>query len=322
MRVGLVLGAGGAVGHAFHAGVLSALEEQTGWDPRTAEIIVGTSAGSGMGAMLRIGLSAADMAARASDRPLSAEGARLVAKVGTTPALADIQRTRQPASGDRPRTIAGPGVLTQVLRRPWTARATAVAAAMLPAGRRPTSVISSGIRSLHGPGWPDRPLWICAVRVDDGRRVVFGRDRADSPAADVGDAVAASCAIPGYFEPVTIDGVRYVDGGAHSPTNADLLAGLDLDAVIVSSPMSVARRHLRASLDIGARLMFHRYLAAELTRVRRKGTRVLTFEPTGEDLGVMGINAMDWTRRPRVVQHVRDSARRRIDARGWSKWIV
>ena len=46
-RVGLVLGAGGATGHAFHAGVLSALAEETGWDPRAADIIVGTSAGSG-----------------------------------------------------------------------------------------------------------------------------------------------------------------------------------------------------------------------------------------------------------------------------------
>jgi NTE family protein len=275
-----------------------------------------------MAAMLRIGLSPADLAARASDQPLSAEGARLVAKVGTTPSLADIQRVRQPPPGERPRSIAGPGVLANALRRPWSARATAVAAAMLPAGRRPTAVISSGIRALHGPGWPEEALWICAVRLDDGRRVVFGRDRDDSPPADVGDAVAASCAIPGYFEPVTIDGVRYVDGGAHSPTNADLLAGLDLDAVIVSSPMSVARRHIRASFDIGARLVFHRYLAAELTRVRRKGTRVLTFEPTGEDLGVMGINAMDWTRRPRVVRQARDSARRRIDAKGWSQWIA
>ena len=58
MRVALVLGAGGATGHAFHAGVLSALAERTGWDPRTADLIVGTSAGSGVGAILRVGLRA------------------------------------------------------------------------------------------------------------------------------------------------------------------------------------------------------------------------------------------------------------------------
>src|SRR4051794_24014559 len=82
MRIGLVLGAGGATGHAFHAGVLSALAERTGWDPRTADVIVGTSAGSGVAAMLRVGLPASDMAARASGQPVSAEAARLVSRIG------------------------------------------------------------------------------------------------------------------------------------------------------------------------------------------------------------------------------------------------
>src|SRR4029453_17418931 len=50
-RVGLVLGAGGVVGHAFHAGVLRALAEVTGWDPRRAEVVVGTSAGAPAGAV-------------------------------------------------------------------------------------------------------------------------------------------------------------------------------------------------------------------------------------------------------------------------------
>ena len=45
-----MLGAGGAVGHAFHAGVLAALSDETGWDAGDAEVIVGTSAGSLVGA--------------------------------------------------------------------------------------------------------------------------------------------------------------------------------------------------------------------------------------------------------------------------------
>ena len=56
-RVGLVLGAGGIVGQAYHAGVLAALEVDLGWDARTADVIVGTSAGSVMGTALRMGLS-------------------------------------------------------------------------------------------------------------------------------------------------------------------------------------------------------------------------------------------------------------------------
>ena len=62
-RVGLVLGAGGIVGQAYHAGVLAALEVDLGWDARSADVIVGTSAGSVMGTALRMGLAATDLAA-------------------------------------------------------------------------------------------------------------------------------------------------------------------------------------------------------------------------------------------------------------------
>jgi NTE family protein len=76
-RIGLVLGAGGAVGHAYHSGVLAGLAEATGWDPRDAEIVVGTSAGSVVGALLRAGVSAPDLAAHSTDGELSEEGARI-----------------------------------------------------------------------------------------------------------------------------------------------------------------------------------------------------------------------------------------------------
>ena len=76
-RVGLVLGAGGVVGQAYHSGVLAALEHDLGWDPRTAEVIVGTSAGSITGALLRNGVPASELAAWSVRAPLSAEGALL-----------------------------------------------------------------------------------------------------------------------------------------------------------------------------------------------------------------------------------------------------
>src|ERR1700730_8714263 len=81
MRVGLVLGAGGSVGVAYHGGVLGAIEEVTGWDPRTAEVIVGTSAGSITAAMLRAGVPAGDLMRISEDLPLSIEGAQL-AEIG------------------------------------------------------------------------------------------------------------------------------------------------------------------------------------------------------------------------------------------------
>src|SRR3954471_4040262 len=84
-RVGLVLGAGGIVGQAFHAGVLAALEHDLGWDARTADVIVGSSAGSVTGSLLRIGVGASDLASAAVQSPLSPEGAPVMEKLGGEP---------------------------------------------------------------------------------------------------------------------------------------------------------------------------------------------------------------------------------------------
>src|SRR3954470_17972026 len=84
-RVGLVLGAGGIVGQAYHAGVLAALEHDLGWDPRTADIIVGSSAGSVTGTLLRLGVPAHDLAAWAVEAPLSPEGAPVMDAFGSDP---------------------------------------------------------------------------------------------------------------------------------------------------------------------------------------------------------------------------------------------
>ena len=92
--------------------------------------------------------------------------------------------------------------------------------------------------------------------------------------------------------PVTIDGVDYFDGGVHSPTNADVLLGEDLDLVIVSSPMSAA--HGRSlTLDAAMRASAHRRLEREVRRLRGAGMKVVRFEPTAKVLGAMGLNAMD-----------------------------
>jgi NTE family protein len=129
----------------------------------------------------------------------------------------------------------------------------------------------------------------------------------------VADAVAASCAIPGFFEPVTIGGVEYVDGGAHSPTNADLLTDSALDLVIVSSPMSAAGNRLRPSLDLPARRLCRLYLGQEAARIRRRGVPVLAFQPTADDLAQMGLNAMDPSRRAPVTRHARRSALKKLE---------
>jgi NTE family protein len=304
-RVGVVLGAGGIVGGAFHAGVLTALREVRGIDARDAEVLVGTSAGSVAAAMLRAGLSPDDMLRRAEGKPVSAEGSRLLSRAGVGPPPTSMLRPERPSR----LRMSAPEVLARAARRPWQARPGAIAAALLPAGTVPTDMITQGLGAFFPDRWPERALWICAVRLTDGRRVVFGRDEAT---ASVGEAVAASCAIPAYFQPVEIEGTRYVDGGAHSPTNADLVAGRNLDVVVISSPMS-ASTGPRLALDTGARAFFRAYLQREARRLRREGTKVIVLEPTGADLDVMGINAMDPGRRAAVARQAYESARRRLE---------
>lgn len=310
-RIGLVLGAGGAVGGAFHAGVLSALVEGAGWDARGAEIVVGTSAGSVTGAILRAGLPPVDLVARATGRPLSAEGERVVRRVGRPGAYPSFPlRPRPPADAGR-RRMANPSLAARLALRPWSARPGALAAALLPPGSIPTSAITEGLAGLLGTGWPTQPLWVCAVRLDDGRRVVFGRD--DGPRPPVAQAVAASCAIPGYFTPVDIGGTKFVDGGVHSVCNLDILAGLGLDLVVVSAPMSMAGRQAGLQRDSPLRVFTRAQLDREALGVRRRGTPVLAFQPTPEDRQTMGLNAMDGRRRGPVAKAIRQSVLRRLE---------
>lgn len=310
-RIGLVLGAGGVVGHAFHAGVLAALAEETGWDPRDAEVVVGTSAGSVVGALLRAGATAPDLFARATGAPLSSDGRRLVALAEA--GHADLPAIPSRSERRRVPAMSAPGALARAALQPWNARPGALAAAFLPAGSVPTELVAASLRPLF-TDWPDAPLWINAVELDTGRRVTFGREITRKVA--VADAVAASCAIPAFFAPVLIDGVRFVDGGVHSPTNADLVAGLELDLVVVSSPMSIAGTGVRFAADQPARLLSRYALGREVARVRRGGTPVLTFQPTEADLAVMGLNAMEESRRAPVAHAAYASARRRLDSTG------
>jgi NTE family protein len=309
-RIGLALGAGGVVGHAYHSGVLAALEDATGWNPRDAEVIVGTSAGSVVGSLLRAGFAPSDLAARATGEPVSPEAVALAGRAGMGTGPARLP-SRPPRRGGLTR-MASPALLARAALRPfWLNRPGVMLAGALPAGAMPTELVAAAFRPLFGSDWPARDLWLTAVRLSDGRRVVFGREGA--PVAHVADAVAASCAIPSFFEPVTIGGVTYVDGGAHSPSNADLLAGRDLDLVIVSSPMSVAGNRLRPSLDLPARRMCRLYLGQEVARIRRGGVPVLAFQPTGEDLAAMGLNAMDPSRRAPVTKQARQSALKKLE---------
>lgn len=305
-RVGLVLGAGGYTGQAFHLGVLTAFAE-AGFDGRRAEVLVGTSAGSLVAAGLAAGLGVHDLRAQLLGEPLSPEGARLrAARKGATVRLP----TPPPAQGKGP---LAPYAFLEAARRPRGVRPGSLLAGLLPAGRTSTEAISRPLNAVFGDAWPDRDLRVCAVRARDARRVVFGTP--DAPRVDVGRAVAASCAIPAYFAPVHLGDERYVDGGVHSPTNADVLVPDALDLVLVLSPMSLGPGGGRPT-DVALRLAVRRYLAQEVRRLRRTGARVVAVQPTARDVAVMGSNPMSGGRVRDVLSTAADSVRARLARQG------
>ena len=285
VSVGLVLGAGGLHAAAQHAGVLAALAEATGWDPRNADVVVGTSAGATTAVELRAGLSAADLRARYARTEPSPEGRALLDRV-TTPL--DLGPQEADEGNGRPTgRPANPMLVLRDLASTARPRPVVALSGLLPEGPHDGSSLGIRTTELHPEPWPDRPTWICAVDLDDGGRVVLGRDDVDT---EIGSAVQASTAVPGWFRPVEVDGRRLVDGGVHSTTNADLVATLCLDLVVVSSSKTsgattgATNGKEAPGASALARAWHGRTLRREVEAVRRKGAEVLVLQPTASDL--------------------------------------
>lgn len=308
--VALVLGAGGAVGHAFHVGALSALADEFEWDARTADLIVGTSAGSVVGASLRAGLSAVDMRHRALAGTLSSAGAKLVrraeAAVADARSATDLAADGPGASIASRLRMASPERVRRAMREPWKVTPGSLISALVPAGRMPTDHLGAAWDVLVGDEWPTRDLWIASVNLDVGHRVVFGQP--GSPPAPLGDAVEASCAIPGYFAPVSIDEARYVDGGVHSTTNADLVADYEPqpELAIIVAPMSAVGSALELP-RFAVRQFARRSVSREAKLLRDRGIEVVTLQPTAADLEHMSGSSMDPSKAEAVCRQVVES---------------
>jgi NTE family protein len=303
MRVGLVLGAGGVLGGAWHTGALHALAKEAEWDPGSAEAIVGTSAGSMIGCLLAAGVPPWFMVAHSAGETF--EG--LSGPDGRPAADADR------AGGGSFRLHPGlprlgPGSLRMAvttLSNPLRHTPLQLLAGWAPVGFFSTDSIKDTVERAVPGRWVEHPsFWAVACDYGTGKRVPFGR--VDSPPADIADAVAASCAIPGFFRPVKIGGRRYIDGGVCSASNLDLLAGRGLDLIICLNPLSSreAARSLNPfdRLNALSRSANGRRLGHEARKVRAYGTEVVLIQPTGEDHAVMGRNLMSATRRQEVIE--------------------
>jgi NTE family protein len=191
------------------------------------------------------------------------------------------------------------------LRRPRRHSPGACLAGWLPRGFVSTEPVSRLVETIAGPGWPAHPnLWVMATDYGDGRRGAFGR--AGAPRARIADAVAASCAIPGFYHPVAIGRRRYVDGGVCSVSNLDVLCGRGLDLVVCLSPSSslapLEGRTPWARMAAIARAQAGRRLGHEARKLRAEGTEVLLVQPAAEDLVLMGSNPMARTRRVAIAE--------------------
>jgi NTE family protein len=159
-------------------------------------------------------------------------------------------------------------------------------------------------------GWTDHSgTWVVACDYSTGRRVPFGRPGA--PPAGLADAVAASCAIPGFYRPVDIGGRRYVDGGMYSASNLDLLADAGLDLVICLNPTStlapIGSRNPLDRVADAVRRGAGRRLGYEAKKVRAKGTEVVLVQPVADDLALMGRNLMRRKGRQDVIDMARQT---------------
>jgi NTE family protein len=291
------------MGGAWLTGGLHALATETGWDPSEAEFIVGTSAGSMMSSLLAGGVPPWFMVAHSAGE--SFEGLNDVD--GRPASEADRAAGATFGLARKPPPI-GPGswkLIGHSLSAPNRHRPTALLAGWLPRGIISTEPLKDTVRRVVPEGWADHPnLWIVACDYATGRRVAFGRD--DAPDAELADAVAASCAIPGFYHPVEIAGRRYVDGGLWSTSNLDILRNEQLDLVICLNPTSSLHPTLawnpaeRAAEAM--RKLSGRRLGSEAKKLRARGTPVVLIQPTLEDHSVMGANLMSRRNRNPVIE--------------------
>ena len=298
-RRGLVLGGGGVLGAAWAVGALNALAQVHGFEPRDADVIVGTSAGSVLAALLGAGATVEELTAQ--ERGERVETGPIAGFHWDIEAVTGGARPGRPKLQPGSRSLMRAG-LTRFRRMPPTA----VLSAFLPTGAKNLDRVGHLVEAFTPMGeWSPHPnLWVVTLDYDSGRRVVFGQPTA--PHVPLALAVQASCSIPAWYAPVQINGHRYVDGGAWSATSADLVAGMGLDEVYVIAPMVSfyldRPDHLLARLERTWRVQVTKRCLSEVEKVRASGTDVTVLGPGAEDLAAIGGNLMDFEKRIHVLE--------------------
>ncbi|MDX3188579.1 patatin-like phospholipase family protein [Streptomyces sp. MN03-5084-2B] len=255
----LVLGGGGVAGIAWTTGLLAGLADR-GQDLTGADLLVGTSAGSVVAAQVTSGLPLDELYARQAD------------PARQTPEIpADIDFEKFAADfGGAVTAATDPAEVRRAVGK------LALAAETVPEADR-RAVIEARL-PVHD--WPAQRLVIVGVDAETGEPRRFDRESGVS----LVDAVAASCAVPGVWPTVTIDGRQYVDGGVRSAENADYATGFK--RVTVVSP-----------LGVDAPLPMEKPLLEVLDDLRAAGAEVTLITPDEASRAAIGENPLDPAKR-------------------------
>jgi len=282
MTRALVLGGGGPVGIAWESGLALGLRRR-GVDLAAADRIVGTSAGSVVGAQLAAGVDLEERAERVYVQPPGEGGSDVdrALSAEVDPAVGARMMHLIEALG----SLSGPGA-PDAEPEP----------AMVELGRRareaaagPEETFLALFEELAGQEWPER--FACtAVDTESGRFTVWER----SSGIPLDRGVASSCSVPFVYPPITIGQGRYMDGGMRSALNADLAAGHD--AVVVVSVMA----DLPPGIELPMALRETRARDAHLEQLRSSGAQVALVMPSDElvEISGMGLHLMDASRGP------------------------
>jgi NTE family protein len=250
-RRALVLGAGGEAGIAWEVGLLAGLAGR-GVDLTAADLVVGTSAGAGVAARISSGVSLAAL----YETQLAPADGEIVTKFGPR-AIARFVWAVAPARRNPVRARVRLGRMAVRARTEPPAQRRAVIAARL---------------GTHD--WPTGNLLITAVDADTGELATFD----SGSGVDLVDAVGASCAVPGVWPPVTINGRRWMDGGMRSPANADLAAGYD--RVVVVAPITRGLKPMPSVTD-------------QVAELARSCQAVAMLAPDAASVAAFGRNLLD-----------------------------
>jgi len=278
-----VLGGGGITGAAYEMAALMSLRIATEWDPNQAEVIVGTSSGAFVSALVRHDALGLDSLVLPFDD-----------REDVTERIRSHVYSRGPSAGVGKWLRYGlvPGV-----RRPGLTMFLGSPARYGAAG------IGDWVTNHIGPdaaaSWPKAPTAIVAYDIKEGARVVFGTTEA--PEVCIADAVAASSAVPLVFRPHLIGDDLYVDGGVSSGTHADVVLGhgRPLDLVLVVAPMAAevhrhrARFHEKMFDRVGVRS-----LNEEVAMIKSAwpDCNVVTLSPSPSVQNAMRPNPLDASR--------------------------